>query len=103
MVDHVLLDAVAAEWALILVVSPAVACLCCCGVLVSVYDLLVVRLECCFDIFGAAVGDFNCASVENFVEGVRLGKMFIQELQELCAYVGGDSAVVWGVEPYDVS
>ena len=70
MVDHVLLNTMSIEGALVLAASLTVACFRGCLFSASVQNFLVVGLESRLDVFSTAVRKFYCVPVEDFVERV---------------------------------
>lgn len=51
----------------------------------------------------AAVADFDRSSVEDFVEFIVLGEMFINQLQKFPTDIGFDGSAVRGIEPCHIS
>ena len=69
----------------------------------AVQNFLVMLYDNTGHIFHAAVANFDCVSVENLVEFVFLGEVFIDELEETFCNIGLDIFAVWRVEPYYLS
>ena len=56
-----------------------------------------------FYIFHATIADFDGRSIDDFVELVRWGEVFVYYCQEFLSNVGSDIFAVWGIEPGDFS
>ena len=99
MVHDILLLALIFQGAIVLVPAVAEGFPMDFGFLLLVYDLVVVGLNDCFHVFGAAVADLDLVPVEDFVQLVLFGEMGVNEGKELLADVGGDGNTEWGVVP----
>ena len=65
-------------------------------------EFSVVALYDCLQVCCAAIRDLQGVTVENFVELVVWGEMFVHECKEFFPYVSGNGSIVWRVIPYYV-
>ena len=66
------------------------------------YFGVVVVIYYSSDVAHAAVAQFNCVFIKNFLEAVRFGQMLVDEGEETFSYIGCYVLGVRGVEPRDV-
>ena len=77
-VDHVVLDTLSVEGALVLAASLTVACFRSCFFSATVEYFLVVGLEGRLDVFCTAVRKFYCVPIEYFAERVGFREVFVK-------------------------
>jgi hypothetical protein len=75
----------------------------CGGLIVIVQDFLVVLRDNGMHIGGAAVAQFDCGSIKNFVVPVGLWKVLVNEGEKSFTNVCFDLYVEWRVVPDDIA
>ena len=62
-----------------------------------------MALDDVFDVFCAAVTDFDVITVEYFIEFMMPWEMLVDKLKEFAANLGFNVLIEWGIEPYDIA
>ena len=77
LVDGLLLDTAALQWAFVFPVSLAVASVLLNSLIGAMDGFLVLRVHDGLDVLGATVGNFYCIPVKDFVERVAFREMLV--------------------------